>query len=775
MLTTLNGAQMMNLMKKTSSRFSPSLVCLLMLFFLISAGSAGGHTSENTVVPGGSIHDLVLMPGTVDRFLLIHINSVWQSVDGGESFQWNLYLPSHYPVDMSPHLETSPGHPGVAVVTRGLYLEPDRDAVLVTRDYGETWEEHLTPLRTFSFNHALNTASLSPTLPVMIVTADSGLMFSPDYGETWSVNYSIREGRISFFHPTDPNMLYVFGRTEEGEVGLFRSPDFGSSWVNIFPAEYLFHVVDASINPVTPNHMLIRLSRHLDWGYRQSLDGGETWSELTGCPGTPRIAQDGSLVALTEENLFRSTDYGETWETVFPEENPWPTVTGSYNLYPTHLVQHPENPEEFWIHMAGLLFHTTNTGEHWERVADGFSDGIQDIQVSLYDTDNLIVKNPASLRWRSENGGQNWAHYNADYLNEYWMSLLDPDLHMRRSHMYVEETDTVFQVNTVEVTRDGGESWDAFDISVLRDHSGRIESLCVNELDHDSWYFSADLYWHPGIPYNYVTHDGGENWAAIPELQTNRGTFHSDPSNPDRVYFLGRESGLYRSDDGGDTFTLVEDLFLNQEMIIHPHSGAICIFSSNGWVFVSDDFGETLTQLEDVDHFDSAFQFLPGEERTLLRSSAEGLDRSDDLGASWYHYYTPIAPAYSQETFRVCDDGTMFIGTRTGKVWRISNLFTDVEEEIVELTRGFQLDSVYPNPFNGQTRITYTIPRAGTVTIQVFDLLGREVTHLDQPNLTAGQHCTTWNTTSLGLASGTYIVRLSQGNQQVATRAMLVK
>ena len=76
-----------------------------------------------------------------------------------------------------------------------------------------------------------------------------------------------------------------------------------------------------------------------------------------------------------------------------------------------------------------------------------------------------------------------------------------------------------------------------------------------------------------------------------------------------------------------------------------------------------------------------------------------------------------------------------------------------------------------PNPFRGQTTIRFSLARAETVQIQVYDVLGQRVATLVDGPLAAGDHAVTLD--GARLASGTYVYRLSHGGE-VATRSMVV-
>ena len=88
-----------------------------------------------------------------------------------------------------------------------------------------------------------------------------------------------------------------------------------------------------------------------------------------------------------------------------------------------------------------------------------------------------------------------------------------------------------------------------------------------------------------------------------------------------------------------------------------------------------------------------------------------------------------------------------------------------------ELPTEIALDQNYPNPFNPSTSIRFALPESETVTLRVFDTLGRPVaTLLDQKPHTAGTHTVSFD--GAGLASGVYLYRLEVGASVVMTRYM---
>lgn len=85
----------------------------------------------------------------------------------------------------------------------------------------------------------------------------------------------------------------------------------------------------------------------------------------------------------------------------------------------------------------------------------------------------------------------------------------------------------------------------------------------------------------------------------------------------------------------------------------------------------------------------------------------------------------------------------------------------------------FALDAPHPNPFTTSTTLTYSLDEAATVTLTVYDVLGREVAVLEDGPRPAGRHTTRWAAPQL--PAGVYVVRLTAGDFSATRKALLVR
>lgn len=78
----------------------------------------------------------------------------------------------------------------------------------------------------------------------------------------------------------------------------------------------------------------------------------------------------------------------------------------------------------------------------------------------------------------------------------------------------------------------------------------------------------------------------------------------------------------------------------------------------------------------------------------------------------------------------------------------------------------------FPNPFQAQTVVTYQLPAAGTIRIQVYDLQGKCVARLAEGRMPAGRHRVIFD--GRGMPGGVYIVQQTGEGGTVAVRIILM-
>jgi hypothetical protein len=90
----------------------------------------------------------------------------------------------------------------------------------------------------------------------------------------------------------------------------------------------------------------------------------------------------------------------------------------------------------------------------------------------------------------------------------------------------------------------------------------------------------------------------------------------------------------------------------------------------------------------------------------------------------------------------------------------------------------YNLSQNYPNPFNPSTRIDFTIPKHGHVTISIYNSIGQKVATIVDDTKPAGEYSIIWNgrdNSGKNVASGIYFYRLIVGEQTKTKKMLLIK
>ncbi|MEM9998027.1 MAG: T9SS type A sorting domain-containing protein [Bacteroidota bacterium] len=115
---------------------------------------------------------------------------------------------------------------------------------------------------------------------------------------------------------------------------------------------------------------------------------------------------------------------------------------------------------------------------------------------------------------------------------------------------------------------------------------------------------------------------------------------------------------------------------------------------------------------------------------------------------------------------------TLYVSEYIGAVDRIRMITPGgiVSTETAPATSTMTMGA-FPNPSTGDVRLAFILPESASVTVSVYDTLGREVARLFDGAKSAGAHELAWERGTL--PAGVYVLRLRAGAQQVTTRAVL--
>jgi photosystem II stability/assembly factor-like uncharacterized protein len=208
------------------------------------------------------------------------------------------------------------------------------------------------------------------------VSHGDGVYKSTDGGRTWK-NVGLRDtrhiGKI-VIHPHNPDIVFVaalgHAHGPNEERGVFRSKDGGKTWEKVLYRDEHTGAIDLALDPSNPRILYAALWQAIrrPWelvsggpgsGLFRSFDGGDTWEEITRNKGLPKgeligkigvtasPARPGRVWAIVEAEdgaVFRSDDYGETWERGSEDRN-----LRQRAWYYHHIYADPQDPETVWV------------------------------------------------------------------------------------------------------------------------------------------------------------------------------------------------------------------------------------------------------------------------------------------------------------------------------------------------------------------------------------------------------------------------------------------
>jgi hypothetical protein len=103
---------------------------------------------------------------------------------------------------------------------------------------------------------------------------------------------------------------------------------------------------------------------------------------------------------------------------------------------------------------------------------------------------------------------------------------------------------------------------------------------------------------------------------------------------------------------------------------------------------------------------------------------------------------------------------------------------TSLSRTVLTPAARLELDQNVPNPFNPRTRISFVLPEAARVRLEVFDVEGRWVATLIDGRMPAGRHEVFWqgvDRNGTTVATGTYFYRLTAGKRSLSRKMLLLK
>ncbi len=361
--------------------------------------------------------------------------------------------------------------------------------------------------------------------------------------------------------------------------------------------------------------------------------------------------------------------FGQAVDGSYLELLKWRSIGPSRGGRVLAVAGHPENPLVFYQGTAGGgVWKTEDGGLAWHNVSDGFfgTGSVGAIAVAPSDPDVVYVgmgetciRGNASIGdgvYKSVDGGKTWTHLGLEktlQIARVRVHPQDPNL------VYVAALGDAWGPNPergVYRSRDGGTSWEkvlyrdedsgAIDLVVDPSHPEVLYASLL-ELRRFPWGFRSA---GPGTGL-FKTTDGGDTWTeltdnpGLPSGPRGRIGVAVSPARPDRVWAIidadiGKK-GVFRSDDAGKTWErLTDNADLTQRpwyyhhIIAHP-TDPETVYVLNVRFWKSTDGGSTYEQIR-VPHGDNHDLWIdPKNPDRMVEANDGGATVSFNGGRSW--------------------------------------------------------------------------------------------------------------------------------------------
>jgi len=185
------------------------------------------------------------------------------------------------------------------------------------------------------------------------------------------------------------------------------------------------------------------------------------------------------------------------------------------------------------------------------------------------------------------------------------------------------------------------------------------------------------------------------------------------------------------------------------------------------WLDTRDNPGTYLSSLYYAYSVDGGATWSQNERLSMAFDPHIGWPQQDKMG----DYFDMVS---DENGANLAWAGT-FNGEQDVYYGRITLLLTSINDQSnkSEAADRYTLFQNFPNPFNPETAIEFSIPNSEFVTLKIYNILGEEVTTLVSERLTAGRHKYEWDASRL--TSGIYLYRLESGSFRQTKKLILLK
>ncbi|MEI7485668.1 MAG: T9SS type A sorting domain-containing protein [Ignavibacteriota bacterium] len=363
----------------------------------------------------------------------------------------------------------------------------------------------------------------------------------------------------------------------------------------------------------------------------------------------------------------------------------------------------------YQTNFPGAFLRTTNGGVNWQ-VTQFTNVSVDDLTFVNENTGYLSCWRDWSYVYKTTNGGSNWFCADSIHTSFFRIKFFDANTGC-----------VVAKYNTNHFTTDGGYTWTS-------QYNGFWhEPSSLNCLNADTW-LVAD-----GGSQIMKTTNRGINWNAV----------LFDTTGISSLHFINDTTGFAVS-----------------------YYGVVCKTNNagNNWTRIAKLAGGIYSTFYDA-------RIMFPNPNTGYITSGSGMFKTTNGGFNWSRLSFNTMAGLSSLYFLNPDTG--FAGGYSGFIYRTTTGGVAYVPPPKEIPTDYKLFQNYPNPFNPRTVIRFQIPKAGQVSLKVYDASGKFMTTLVNEYIQADFYDVSFDGT--GLSIGVYFCKLATEGFTETKRMVLLK
>jgi photosystem II stability/assembly factor-like uncharacterized protein len=694
---------------------------------------------------------------------------LWRTINGGQSWE---PLTDNIPVLGISDVIVDPQNPDTLWIATG-----DRDGarrriptytvgILMSPDGGQSWENTALNFE-LSEENVVTALAMDPANPdVLIALTLDGIWRTGDRGLTWTWTQTTGLFYDIEIRPDDPSIIFA----SAAQDGIYRSLDGGHNWLELtagLPSNG-FNRIELAIAPSNPDRIYALYANDLAPFYTgfyamfRSDDGGDTWvmradspnilgwdidDNGTGGQGWFALTmavdpEDEDVVWTGSVNIWKSIDGGDTWNTAtyWVHDNGLPYIHADHHILKFRdMVLYSGND--------GGIYRYSDLNDEWTDQSYmlaisqvyrlGSYQGSEDVELIITGNQDNGSKQYDEGDWRPILGGDgfdggidpvnNQIQYGSIYYGDFYRSL------------------------------DGGDTWNDMNFGV------NSPAAWITPFVIDTTVAGRLFRGHRGV---FKSNNWGDSWDGTNQLTIDYiRAVAVAPSDTSRVYACDWLYTFFASDDGGESFSSMFFPGMKPTYLAVAPDNPEKVYATNGLfmagakVFVTEDAGVSWNNITgDLPNIPfNCIVIDPDRPQHIYLGSDLGVYFSADAGETWEQYNMGLPNVIVNELEIHRNSGTLLAGTFGRGTWRspIEGDETSVAEvELVPST--WTVTALYPNPFNSSAVAHITVPESGTLTVNLYNMLGQRVRTLYDGSVGRGVYSI--NVQADGLASGAYIL-----------------